>query len=110
MISGAMSAKPEKVKVFQFGTTNRTFVDYDQFAFDSSKYDSEVETEFNRMKDGASSFGLRIAKMKLEININKNQNEQTRTANLYHPSRQLGLIQKKPKYKLKLLQTSDDEG
>ena len=98
-----MSAKPEKVKVFQFGSANRTFVDYDQFAFDSSKYDSEVETEFNRMKDGASSFGLSIAKMKLEININKNQNEQTRTANLYHPSRQLGLIQKKPKYKLKLL-------
>ena len=73
-----MSAKPEKVKVFQFGTTNKYIVDYDQFAFDSSKYDSEVETEFNRMKDGASSFGLSIAKMKLEINLNKTQHEQTK--------------------------------
>ena len=69
VISSAMSAKPEKVKVFQFGYNHG--IEYLTIESSSKKYDSEMETEFNRREDGASSFGLSISRMKLDINMNK---------------------------------------
>ena len=87
VISSAMSAKPEKVKVFQFGHHGLQIED---FTFDSSskQYDSEMETEFNRMKDGGSSFGLSISHMKLEINMNHKPNKSAeKRGNLHNSAR-----------------------
>ena len=61
-ISSAMSARPGKVKVFQFGgrgiTQSTYFAELSDLDSSSMPYDPEVETEFSRLRDDGVSFGV----------------------------------------------------
>ena len=61
------------------------------------------------MRDGASSFGLSIKNLKIDVNLNNPVIQAKKQGDLYHATKQGVFVGLKPKYRMKLLVSNQDD-